>query len=106
MGKLSPAEAIRIVAAAKLLVKATAREEVNDAAGWGDPKRFAAERKAAAKELRAAIDAVTDWSERELAAAAEGSGRAQRDPLTGRAPLIPEGNSRLGQYRIHHQIGL
>lgn len=32
--------------------------------------------------------------------------RAQRDPFTGRAPLIPEGNSQLGRYRIHHQIGL
>lgn len=32
--------------------------------------------------------------------------RAQRDPFTGRVPLIPEGNSQLGQYRIHHQNGI
>lgn len=30
----------------------------------------------------------------------------RRDPFTGSEPLIPEGNSQLGQYRIHHQIGL
>lgn len=42
---------------------------------------------------------------RELAGRA-GVGAERRDPFTGRAPLTPEGNSRLGQYRIHHQIGL
>lgn len=30
----------------------------------------------------------------------------RRDPFTGSEPLIPEGNSQLGQYRIHHQNGI
>lgn len=37
---------------------------------------------------------------------AELEGAKRRDPFTGRAPLIPEGNSQLGQYRIHHQNGI
>lgn len=32
--------------------------------------------------------------------------RVQRDPFTGRAPLIPEGNSQLGRHRIHHLNGI
>ena len=31
---------------------------------------------------------------------------ARKDPFTGRAPLVPEGNSQLGRNRIHHQSGL
>lgn len=41
---------------------------------------------------------------RELAGRAKKRATRQ-DPFTGRAPLIPEGNSQLGQYRIHHQNG-
>lgn len=76
--------------------------EIVDA--WNDPGVRPDYHKQMQRMLRQSWPSLAE-PVRELARRAK-KGAAQRDPFTGSEPLIPEGNSRLGQYQIHHQIGL